>query len=806
MNFDAFGGIPILFTADAGGLAPAINANDAIAAAAGDILAAHGAALDSFMDAPLFSIGEAAFAAVARAFPDEIDADVIANEPDSDAPPTKPAEEVSSEDDSPCDTTPVECSVCLTTCESGVECVCGFKCCTACLIQHYKRDDTTNLEILPVCMACKKGWPLSSYAASTSLKSLCGASGVVSKTLRSRLGNIARMREIRLLPVSLPIANIYRMRQLFIEALVQYRYTEKLKSSSVSIKRARGATKHSVEGIECVDIRGGEEALSGVVASLFREIINSGAPEKPENTKHIASICAIASSISEATGAAFDFGACVKALENKVKAVVDASESVARKIHNERFADSGYLLKFATTLPREWWLSSSFEEMSQILVDTARTSVYASGTLTRTMFKRPTMSFMGVESGKEAQRVCTKAPLCRGFMFTTQKVENAARSAAAAAALRRAGVAPSVTTVLECQLCGTNACTECHESIAPDHVCNADVVASVREINSTTRPCPRCAARISRTEGCRHMFCTRCNQPYDWETLEPQVANTNPEFHAWIEKIRDRIAKTGNLDGAPIASDTETLKKAFEPTAIGDDGLSPGERLLHISMMLADAGMPALSCLVAFLRVIETRILTLCVGKVPTPHSFERLRIRYLTNIVSEEEWHLEAEMLELSSFVYQNLIVALEVFCTKALAAAKAAFRTAEDANLIRGGGNAEMVSRASIEHKALVEAAVAAAECSDSLRGLAKVARIKSKEFSSGFFKNASKFLDAVNGERDLEPTPRPNVWHHRATRATLINGGHSFGVETASEAKRVRKIFEPNFSPDTILNIVL
>lgn len=875
MNFDGIngggiigGGLPVMFSAMAlGGLAPAINADDIIDAVIGnDILAAHGADANSIIDAPLFSIGEAAFAAIANgintAEPPEGSAEIENNygdDSDNDVtlsvqPPLATCDPSDTEDEAIPDTTAstgsstpdadANCTVCLTPYDTGrakkKSCVvcegCGYKTCKECLVKFYTREEP-GVEVLPTCLSCKKVWPLSAYVGKQNpvLKSLCGSNGLISKTFRERVKNTSISREISLLPTSLPTANIYKMRHLLIESIVQYRCNERLRASNISIQRARGATKHSVDEIEGAngiirDIRDsyyvGDEnatqsALQRVVASLFRDVFGSGTPEKPENVKNIAAIIAITSSLNTvsnltAAGTPVSFETCLSTIQQRLSGVKNVTESEARKVCTVRFTDASMLLKFIVSLPREWWLSTTFEEVSRILIDTAQTRLYTTGALSRTLFKRPRLTHFGGGGGKEAQRICIKAPTCRGFMFVTQCVDavpltvaSTPRAAAAAAALRRAAgdvPKPVPKTVLMCQLCSATACAECNEAISEnaEHKCDSDTVASVKEINDTTRPCPKCAARISRIEGCRHMFCTRCNQPYDWETLEPQVSNTNPEFHAWIERVRNRVA-SGSSGEAEDADAADTLHRVFQPNVRGEDGLSQLERLTHISIILADSSMPALSCLVSILKVIESRIITACLERVPTPHAFERLRVRYLTSMISEEEWHNAIETLELRLFIYQRLIVALETFSSLSLAAIKNAHCEAEAAGLTRGGGNEEAITRAGIEYTALITSAKAAAECSNVFKGLFAVTRVQSKDLSRGMFPNAIKYVSAVAGY-DASPdatrlSERPPAWHHRTTRATLVNGGYTFGTEYASEMKRVRKIFEPIFTPDSI-----
>ncbi len=119
----------------------------------------------------------------------------------------------------------------------------------------------------------------------------------------------------------------------------------------------------------------------------------------------------------------------------------------------------------------------------------------------------------------------------------------------------------------ECVACFTLACAECGEVTDRHsaHVCDLAAVLSRRVIAQGTRPCPRCAAPISRIEGCAQMFCTRCNTKFQWTTglvIGESAFFDNPHFYAmrqaasrsrdsgrrcWcetLEAVRDRLGSS----------------------------------------------------------------------------------------------------------------------------------------------------------------------------------------------------------------------------------------------------------------------
>jgi hypothetical protein len=92
-------------------------------------------------------------------------------------------------------------------------------------------------------------------------------------------------------------------------------------------------------------------------------------------------------------------------------------------------------------------------------------------------------------------------------------------------------------TDYKCGLCFLVACKDCHELLADGHICNKDVVESVKAIKLDSRPCPSCAALISKIDGCDQMWCTQCHVTFSWTTgqLEKGITH-NPHFYDWARK------------------------------------------------------------------------------------------------------------------------------------------------------------------------------------------------------------------------------------------------------------------------------
>lgn len=86
-----------------------------------------------------------------------------------------------------------------------------------------------------------------------------------------------------------------------------------------------------------------------------------------------------------------------------------------------------------------------------------------------------------------------------------------------------------------CGLCSTAFCSECHESLEAGHTCNADTVASVKALAKESKPCPTCAAVISKIDGCDQMWCTQCQTTFSWRTGLKELGRIhNPHYYQWM--------------------------------------------------------------------------------------------------------------------------------------------------------------------------------------------------------------------------------------------------------------------------------
>lgn len=95
------------------------------------------------------------------------------------------------------------------------------------------------------------------------------------------------------------------------------------------------------------------------------------------------------------------------------------------------------------------------------------------------------------------------------------------------------------TGTLECTLCKTKICKKCHAIRTVKHKCTKSDIATANMIKKDTKPCPKCAARIHKIEGCSQMYCTACKTAFDWNSgrIETGVIH-NPHFY---DEQRDAV-------------------------------------------------------------------------------------------------------------------------------------------------------------------------------------------------------------------------------------------------------------------------
>lgn len=172
------------------------------------------------------------------------------------------------------------------------------------------------------------------------------------------------------------------------------------------------------------------------------------------------------------------------------------------------------------------------------------------------------------------------------------------------------GFIRGVDGVCKCDLCHLQACAECGCELVEEHRCDPTVVASVKAIERSTKPCPNCAVPIFRTEGCDHMWCVQCNTGFSWRTNQriADSVNTNPYFRRYQQTLEAALPAQPRLSpgGAGclyIPRQTHQMisqiREAFEPY------------LVHPSMLQGPDSLPVYSWITASFMMFEQLFLAM---------------------------------------------------------------------------------------------------------------------------------------------------------------------------------------------------
>jgi hypothetical protein len=102
---------------------------------------------------------------------------------------------------------------------------------------------------------------------------------------------------------------------------------------------------------------------------------------------------------------------------------------------------------------------------------------------------------------------------------------------------------------LKCNICEMWACGDCREvkgdTRNAEHVCKEDILASVKQLEKDTKPCPKCASSIFKIDGCNQIWCYNCHTAFDWKTLRIETGTIhNPEYFDYLKKSGKEIPRT----------------------------------------------------------------------------------------------------------------------------------------------------------------------------------------------------------------------------------------------------------------------
>jgi len=82
-----------------------------------------------------------------------------------------------------------------------------------------------------------------------------------------------------------------------------------------------------------------------------------------------------------------------------------------------------------------------------------------------------------------------------------------------------------------CGLCERYYCKKCNDEVTDDHICDQQVVETMKLLNKDSKSCPKCGTVIHKTSGCAQMWCITCHTAFNWRTGEIETGRIhNPHF------------------------------------------------------------------------------------------------------------------------------------------------------------------------------------------------------------------------------------------------------------------------------------
>lgn len=97
--------------------------------------------------------------------------------------------------------------------------------------------------------------------------------------------------------------------------------------------------------------------------------------------------------------------------------------------------------------------------------------------------------------------------------------------------------------VYACGTCTSKFCKKCHQTDHFPEDCKDVFLETAREILQNTKPCPKCAVRIHKIEGCDQMWCTQCRTGFSWRTgkVESEDRIHNPHYFEWAARNNNTV-------------------------------------------------------------------------------------------------------------------------------------------------------------------------------------------------------------------------------------------------------------------------
>jgi len=208
-----------------------------------------------------------------------------------------------------------------------------------------------------------------------------------------------------------------------------------------------------------------------------------------------------------------------------------------------------------------------------------------------------------------------------------------------------------------CGLCENLTCSKCHELIGKEddkesHVCDPNNVETAALLKNDSKPCPKCHSLIFKINGCDQMWCTQCHTAFSWKTGELQKTIHNPHYFEWQRQNGGVPRAAGDIE-CGRAIDHHTAGELFDlrrdkhtnliKTRWRGQLVTPRIRIDNPDADLE--GIKVVERVADSIRnILHLTNAVLHRFQVDYVERNQNLRIRYMRNIISEEEFKREIQ------------------------------------------------------------------------------------------------------------------------------------------------------------------
>ncbi len=189
-----------------------------------------------------------------------------------------------------------------------------------------------------------------------------------------------------------------------------------------------------------------------------------------------------------------------------------------------------------------------------------------------------------------------------------------------------------------CVICESTICDKCHELKQGKHVCDPNAVLTATNIMKESRPCPTCAVRIYKTEGCDQMFCTMCHTAFSWTTGDIEKGRIhNPHYFELVRnKKEEATIQHGNIPCGELPDIHYYMRDSIHKYS------------LYINMFYRIVG-----------EATDTRVL----GQFGQITDTEKYRVRYINNEITEKAFLSKILSIDVQNEKNRNILLIFEAY-----------------------------------------------------------------------------------------------------------------------------------------------